>query len=132
MRNQLGLLRVGSKVELDVVRDGRRLALAARLADPYENFVKGRSVAAQFDGALLGDTVDESALGRLEAVVVGRVEPESAAWEMGLREGDAILEANKQRLKNVEQLRKIARGSEGLYMLRLRRGNQLLLVMARR
>ena len=132
MRNQLGLLRVGCKVELDVVREGRRLALAARLADPYENFVKGRSVAAQFDGALLGDTVDESALGRLEAVAVGRVEPESAAWDMGLREGDAILEANKQRLRNVEQLRKIARGSEGLYMLRLRRGNQLLLVMARR
>jgi Do/DeqQ family serine protease len=132
LRNQLGLLRVGSRVALDVVRDGRTLALSARLADPYERFVKGRSVAAPFDGALLGDVIDESTLGRLEAVAVGRVEPESAAWQMGLREGDAIFEANKQRLKNLEQLRMLARSAEGLYMLRLRRGNQLLLVMARR
>jgi Do/DeqQ family serine protease len=131
LRNQLGLLRVGSKVELRVVRDGRTLDLSARLADPYENFVKGRSVARLFDGALFGDTVDESPLGRLEAVAVGRVEPESAAWAMGLREGDVILEANKQRLRSVEQLGRLAQ-SDGVQMLRLRRGDQLLLVMARR
>jgi Do/DeqQ family serine protease len=132
MRNELGLLRVGSRVAIDVVREDRKLSLSARLADPYESFVKGRSVAAQFEGAMLGETVDESALGRLEVVAVGRVEPDTPAWEMGLREGDAIFEANKQRLKGLEQLRKLARSAEGLYMLRLRRGNQLLLVMARR
>jgi len=131
LRNQLGLLRVGSKVELTVLRDGRTFDLAARLADPYENFVKGRSVTRLFDGAQLGNTVDESPLGRLEAVGVGRVEPDSAAWTMGLREGDVILEANKQRIRNLEQLTRLAQ-SDGVQMLRLRRGDQLLLVMARR
>jgi Do/DeqQ family serine protease len=131
LRNHLGLLRVGSKVELTVIRDGRTLDLAARLADPYDNFVKGRSVARLFDGAMLGNTVDESPLGRLEAVAVGRVEPDSAAFSMGLREGDVILEANKQRVRSVEQLTRLAQ-SDGVQMLRLRRGDQLLLVMARR
>jgi Do/DeqQ family serine protease len=131
LRNQLGLLRVGSKVELVVIRDGRTLQLSARLADPYDNFVKGRSVARLFDGAMFGNTVDESPLGRLEAVAVGRVEPDSAAWTMGLREGDVILEANKQRVRSVEQLTRLAQ-SDGVQMLRLRRGDQLLLVMARR
>ena len=131
LRNQLGLLRVGSKIELTVIREGRALDLAARLADPYENFVKGRSVARLFDGALLGNTVDESPLGRLEAVAVGRVEPDSAAASMGLREGDVILEANKQRVRSVEQLTRLAQG-DGVQMLRLRRGDQLLLVTARR
>ena len=131
LRNQLGLLRVGSKIELTVIREGRALDLAARLADPYENFVKGRSVARLFDGALLGNKVDESPLGRLEAVAVGRVEPDSAAASMGLREGDVILEANKQRVRSVEQLTRLAQG-DGVQMLRLRRGDQLLLVTARR
>jgi serine protease DegQ len=131
LRNQLGLMRVGSKVELTVIRDGRTLELAARLADPYDNFVKGRSVARVFDGAMLGNTVDESPLGRLEAVAVGRVEPDSSAWTMGLREGDVILEANKQRVRNLEQLTRLAQG-DGVQMLRLRRGDQLLLVMTRR
>ena len=131
LRNQLGLLRVGSKVDLAVIRDGRTLDLAARLADPYDNFVKGRSVARPFEGAMLGNTVDESPLGHLEAVAVGRVEPDSAAWAMGLREGDVILEVNKQRLRNVEQLTRLAK-SDGIQTLRLRRGDQLLLVMARR
>ena len=132
LRNQLGLLRVGSKVDLTVIRDARPLQIAARLADPYESFVKGRRVARQFDGALLGDTIDQSALGRLEAVAVGRVDEDSPAWAMGLREGDVILEANRQRVRNVDQLRTLAGDGDGLQMLRLRRGNQLLLVMARR
>jgi len=131
LRNQLGVLRVGSKIELSVIRDGRTLDLAARLADPYDSFVKGRSVARLFDGAMLGNTVDESPLGRLEAVAVGRIAPDSAAWAMGLREGDVILEANKQRVRSVEQLARLAQ-SDGVQMLRLRRGDQLLLVMARR
>jgi serine protease DegQ len=131
LRNQLGLLRVGSTVELVVIREGRNLELSARLADPYDNFVKGRRVSRLFEGALLGDTVDESPLGRLEAVAVGRVEPDSAAFAMGLREGDVILEANKQRVRNLEQLTRLAQ-SDGVQMLRLRRGDQLLLVMARR
>ena len=125
------MLRVGSRVDLSVIRDGRTLDLKARLADPYDNFVKGRSIARLFDGALFGNTLDESPLGRLEAVAVGRVEPDSAAWAMGLREGDVILEANKQRVRSVEQLARLAQ-SDGLQMLRLRRGDQLLLVMARR
>jgi len=132
LRNQLGLLRVGSKVDLTVVRDARPLQLSARLADPYESYLKGRRIASQFDGALLGDAVDDSALGRLEAVAVGRVDPDSAAWAMGLREGDVILEANRQRVRSVDQLAALARSGDGLQMLRLRRGNQLLLVMARR
>jgi len=132
LRNQLGLLRVGSKVDLTVIRDARPIQIAARLADPYESFVKGRRVARQFDGALLGDTIDQSAIGRLEAVAVGRVEQDSAAWAMGLREGDVILEANRQRVRSVDQLRTLASDGDGLQMLRLRRGNQLLLVMARR
>ena len=131
LRNQLGLLRVNSKVDLTVVRDGRTLSVSARLADPFENFVKGRKIARQFDGALLGDTVDESPLGRLEAVAVGRVDPDSAASAMGLREGDVILEANKQRIRNIDELARLAENN-GVQMLRLRRGNQLLLVMARR
>ena len=62
---------------------------------------------------------------------MGRVAPDSAAWAMGLREGDVILEANKQRVRSVEQLARLAQ-SDGVQMLRLRRGDQLLLVMARR
>jgi S1-C subfamily serine protease len=60
------------------------------------------------------------------------VEEDSPAWAMGLREGDVILEANRQRVRSVDQLTALAHGGDGLQMLRLRRGNQLLLVMARR
>jgi Do/DeqQ family serine protease len=131
LRNHIGLMRVGSRVDLDVLRDGRPLSLSAKLADPYDSFVRGKKVAEYFAGALLGDTVDESALGRLEAVAVGPVDPDSRAWTMGLREGDVIFEANRQRVRSVEELERIARGRDGIQMLRLRRGNQVLLVLSR-
>jgi Do/DeqQ family serine protease len=131
LRNQIGLMRVGSRVDLDVLRDGRALSLSAKLADPYENFIRGKKVADYFTGCLLGDTIDESALGRLEAVAVGPVEPESRAWTMGLREGDVIFEANRQRVRGIEELERVARSRDGIQMLRLRRGNQVLLVLSR-
>ncbi len=131
MRNQIGLMRVGTRVEIEALREGRPVSLSAKLADPYENYVRGRKVADYFAGALLGDTIDESALGRLEAVAVGPVEADSRAWTMGLREGDIIFEANKQRVRSIEELERVARGRDGIQMLRLRRGNQVLLVLSR-
>jgi Do/DeqQ family serine protease len=117
IRIRFGLLRVGAKVKLDVVRDGRPLALVGRIADPYRNFAPGERIAPSLAGALLGDGNNETA-----AVRVGRVTDDSPAWDSGLREGDLILGVNRSRIGTLRELSAAVRRDGGLYSLRVQRG----------
>jgi serine protease Do/serine protease DegQ len=96
------------------------------IADPLADFVHGEHIHDYFTGALLADLVDDSNLGRLPAVGVGRVQRDSTAWRLGLRAGDVILEANRQRVEDLQDLAVAARGARGTLILRVRRGDRLL------
>ncbi|MEA3278079.1 MAG: DegQ family serine endoprotease [Pseudomonadota bacterium] len=131
LRNRIGLMRVGTEVELDLIRDGEPRILRGKVADPYEGFVDGAGISASLAGALLGDLAKDSARGRLLAVAVGPVRKDSPAWTAGLRDGDLLLEVNRERVRNLQELRSVMRGSRGLFSVRIQRGSRLI-VLSRR
>ncbi len=123
IRTRFGLLRVGAKVEFEVMRGGRPVTLVGRIADPYRNFVRGERIAPALSGALLGDGDNAT-----PAVRVGRVKDDSPAWESGLREGDLILGVNRSRIGTLREISAAVRQDGGLYSLRVQRGGQLILL----
>jgi len=129
LNTQFALMRVGDSVALEVVRDGRAKRLAARIADPFEDYVDGRRIGAQFDGTRLGEVTDESGLGTNRGVAVGPVEEDSNAWKSGLREGDVIFQVNRVRVKTLADLRSAA--EDKVYQIKLRRGDRLLTLVSR-
>ncbi len=132
LRTQLALLRIGDGVELDILRDGRAKTIRSSIADPYASYMPGKKINAEyFAGALLKDITDESNFGRHPGISVGTVAEDSPAWRSGVREGDVILEANRKRVKNSTELARIIRQDGGLGMLRIRRGDRLVLLVAR-
>ena len=128
LRNQFGLLRVGESIALDILRDGRPKRLAARVADPYRNYVPGERIAPELAGALLGELDTSSGV---PGVPVGTVERDSPAWQAGLREGDRLLQINGQRLGRLRDIGAILRASKGLYSLHIQRGDQLIILSRR-
>jgi S1-C subfamily serine protease len=128
-RTQLALLRVGEQLGLEVMRHGRRQHLSAQMADPFENFVAGRSISRQLSGALFGEVIDESGLGTNPGIEVRRVIEDSSAWQAGLRDGDVLFQVNRERVKNLAQLREAV--SHRILQIRLRRGNRLVTLVSR-
>ena len=56
-------------------------------------------------------------------VVVTRVDPESSAWDYGLRPGDVVVAANRRAIRNLSEFRDNARGGDQL-LLRVYRSGQ--------
>ena len=126
LRNTIGLLRVGDKVEIGLVRDGKPLKVTAVIADTAAAAQPaGRPPSTRgFEGATLADAPD--ACGAL----VRSVEAGSAAGQAGLRAEDVIVGANRSHVSSVRDLRERAHGVAVL-VLEVRRGNSVLLIPLR-
>lgn len=131
LRNRIGLLRAGSKLELEILRDGTRRKLKAEVADPFADFVHGEKLAPALEGALIGEAMVESVHRRRRVLTVGPLRPGSPAWLAGLREGDLILEANRQDVDGLEDLQRVLRTDAALYSLKVFRDGQLVLLARR-
>ncbi|WP_201097934.1 DegQ family serine endoprotease [Thiocystis minor] len=128
LRNRFGLLRVGERVELEIVRGGKQRRLSGIIADPYRDFVRGDRLSPILAGALLGE-LDRR--GGVPAVPVGTVETDTPAWNAGLREGDRILQVNGQGIDSLREIAILLSKAGGLYSLRVQRGDDLVLLARR-
>jgi serine protease Do/serine protease DegQ len=125
LRNTIGLLRVGDKVEIGMVRDGKPLHVTAVIADTTAEATGGPAgIHRSLEGAVLADAPDAS------GALVRSVEPGSAAAQAGLHADDIIVGANRGKVTNMRDLRDRAHGAAVL-VLEVRRGNSLLLVPLR-
>jgi len=131
LRTHVGLMRVGTPVELELVRNGERVVLEGQVADPYAAYVNGASLAPELTGARLGDLLKDTGHGRLLAVAVGTVQRDSPAWLAGLRERDVLLEVNRERVRNLQELGLVLRQHGGLVSLRVQRGDEIILLSRR-
>jgi serine protease DegQ len=126
VRNRFGLLRVGARVQLEVLRNGKPLTLKGEIGDPYKAFIPGEKLTEDLAGALIGDMP-----GQRGAVAVGPVAQDTSAWQSGLREGDLIRQANGVPVSGLRDLTKIMRQSGGLLTLQIQRGDRLILLARR-
>jgi len=125
LRNAIGLLRIGDKVEIGLLRDGKPRKVTAMIGQPSD--VAGASASEihrGLEGAELADAPESG------GVVVRTVEAGSPAAQSGLRQNDVILGVNRARVNSVQQLRAAAQGANSL-VLNIRRGNQTLLIPVR-
>jgi Do/DeqQ family serine protease len=125
LRNTIGLLRVGDKVDIGLVRDGKPVRVTAVIADTTTELAGGpASIHKSFEGTALADAPDAG------GALVRSVEPGSAAAQAGLLPDDVIVGANRGRVSSLRELRERARGAAVL-VLEVRRGNTVLLIPLR-
>jgi Do/DeqQ family serine protease len=128
--NAIGLARAGEAVALDIIREGEPMTVKPQLADRQSRVASGGELHPHLEGVLFGETRlrhrDGETYGGIHVV---EVEANSAGWRVGLRQGDFVVGANRQRVGTLEDLARVAAAGRGRLMLQVRRGEAGLFVL---
>ena len=120
LRNAIGLLRIGEKVELGLIRDGKPRRVTATIGERNGADAEGAAqIHPAFEGAALTNAANNA------GVLVENVADGSPAQQAGLRANDIILAIGRVRVTNVDQLRQAVNGAQA-FALTIRRGNSTL------
>lgn len=122
LRNEIGLRRIGDTVSLSLLRDGRARTLKAKIAEPIQ-IARTEDVHRFLEGATLQDHED----GR--GVIVVEVASGSPAARAGLRARDVIIQANRDRVRNLQDLQSAVKSPDERLLLRIQRGNAALFLV---
>jgi Do/DeqQ family serine protease len=132
LRNFIGLLRVGARVNLRVVRDGEELMIYLKVGAIEEASIEPSSEVPKLKGAAFGPIPKGSPFfDRVKGVYVVSVVTDSPAWESGLREEDVITSVNRKPVTNPGELMAIAAQGGGSLLLNIIRGDGSLFILIR-
>ncbi|MDD4914496.1 MAG: DegQ family serine endoprotease [Methylococcales bacterium] len=119
IRNTVGMLQIGDKAELDIMRGEERKSLQAVIGKPTRVEVPGNQLHPALNGAVLGATTKD----QVEGVLIEKIEPDSHAWKTGLRPGDIIVSANRYRVRNLDEIKRVVKANAPL-LINLQRGGE--------
>ncbi|MGH8188142.1 MAG: Do family serine endopeptidase, partial [Steroidobacteraceae bacterium] len=122
LRNSIGLLRIGEKVEIGLIREGKSQRVATVVG---ERNGSDADASAQIHPALEGAALTD-AEGNA-GVLVQTIAEGSPASQTLLRPNDIIIGIGRQRITNIEQLRAAIRSANG-FAMHVQRGNTLIVL----
>jgi len=125
MRNMVGLMRVGAKMDITVIRDGDNKKLTATIEDEVEQAIAGEKLNPRLAGAQI-ESHDE---GGNKFLVVADVTRGSAAWNARLRKGDLILSVNRAPVKTLADIKKMVSFSDKQILFNVQRGQTALFIL---
>ncbi|NNL57173.1 MAG: Do family serine endopeptidase, partial [Pseudomonadales bacterium] len=125
LRNAVGAKRIGDKLKLRVLRNGKQRELKVRVGEREQIARNAAEIHPSLDGATLRDDEER------DGVRIEKIAHNSPAAGTGLRAGDLIVSANRVRVANLEELTGVASRSSGNMLLRIIRGNTALYLVLR-
>lgn len=124
IRNLIGLMQIGDKVELEYYRGSEKKQVTAVIGKQELPQLAGGKLHRSLQGTLLTTPLKS----QIEGVLIEKIETSSNAWRTGLRPGDVIVSANRYRIRSIDELKQvidpnspllinIQRGQEGFFVV---------------
>jgi len=130
LHNLIGMLRIGEKLAITVVRDGEKKIITAQVGARKNDSKIASVLSKKLAGATLGSIEAGHPLaGKVSGVEVVNVERGSPAALGGLRAGDIILSVNRRAVKSVADVRRATDDGDRGILLNIRRGNGALFLV---
>lgn len=133
LANKVGLVPVGSEVEVVYLRDGRRQAVAATIGSAAGGALTSAeepTTVDQLDGAQFRNLdPTHPQYGDVQGVLVSAVEQGSPAARNGLRQGDIITAVNRREVRTVTELSEAIRAASAAIALNIVRDNTRLFIV---
>jgi Do/DeqQ family serine protease len=125
LRNTIGMLRIGDKVEIGLLRDGKQHKVTALVAERSElETANAVDINKGLEGADFHDAPDNS------GVLVKTIQEGSPAAQNGLRANDLIVGVGRTPIANTKGLKEAAKNANVL-VLNVRRGSSVQLIQIR-
>ncbi|KIQ98321.1 HtrA protease/chaperone protein [Lysobacter sp. A03] len=123
MRNFEGLHAIGSKVQLDIRRDGTPLRLTATLKE-QPRALDGASLDPRLSGAGFSELPERLRQAGVSGVLVESVAQGSRAAASGMREGDVVMASSAGAFEDLAGFRAGFTRPPAQLVLQIVRGNQ--------
>jgi len=127
---------VGSKVDVEVVRDGDHKTFSVKIGKLEEPKVAAHTGGPSGFGLTAEDVPraqrEQLGLAEGEGAVISEVAPDGPAAKAGLRPGDVVVEVDRQRVKGAADLAARLAASDERALLWVRRGDAAIYVILER
>jgi len=131
LRNSLGLLSVGDKATLQILRNGKQKRVTLKIGKRTIATADGGRIHYQLRGAKLSNLAPEDLQNHIKyGIKIIDVRPNSKASVNGLKKGDIIAHANRIQTRNILELANAAKKSKSL-LLNIQRGNSAFFLILR-
>ncbi|PPD04836.1 MAG: serine endoprotease DegQ [Methylobacter sp.] len=124
IRNMIGLMQIGDKVDMEFYRGSEKKSVSVTVGKPQKPELAGNKLHPGLQGAMLG----LSQRNQVEGVLIEKLEQNSTAWRAGLRPGDVIVSANRYRIHNLDELKRVA-NPNGALLINIQRGQEAFFVV---
>jgi Do/DeqQ family serine protease len=124
LRNIIGLLQVGDKVDIGYYRGEDKKETTAIIGKQERPQLAGEKLHSKLKGTILSNTQKD----QIEGILIEKINTASYAWRVGLRPGDVIVSANQYRVHNLDELKQVSEPSDGL-LLNIQRGQEAFFAM---
>lgn len=133
VRNRIGLLRVGERVALEMLRNGAQKRIEAVIEAPTLTRLDGKELHPRLAGAQFSN-IEEGMpqYGRVQGVLVAELDPRGPAVHTGLRPGDVVVSINRISISNINEMENAARRGDGSgLLLNVQRGGTAMFLLIR-
>ena len=117
IRNMIGLLQIGDKIQIDFMRENNKQTTHAILGQPQQRQLLGKLLHHALKNTHLTSTVK----GQVTGVIFTKIQQNSYAWRAGLRVGDIIVSANRYRIHNLDEFKQVINPNRVL-LINIQRG----------
>lgn len=126
LRARVATLGAGTKVKLEIVRDGRNKKFTVQLKDMQSENIQARVIHPALSGASLSNNKDHD-----KGVIVSSLQDNSPASRLGLQKDDIIIGVDRTKTSSLKELREYLNDSQGISALRIKRNNRNMYLIIR-
>ncbi|MGC9421683.1 Do family serine endopeptidase [Vibrio sp.] len=128
LRATIATLGAGKQVKLGVIRDGKEKTYHVTLGEQANSKTKADNLHQGLSGAELTNTTENDVI---QGVKVTQVEKGSPAEAYQIQKDDIIIGVNRQRVRNIAELRAILDKSPSILALNIQRGDRTIYLVVR-